>query len=473
MTRGILATCYARPAVDGLSTSELLGRFRDVLRRRAVRRRHRRLSGDEGHARLERRAGQRPLRRTYDTVLALGALDNLVKGASGQAIQCANLLLGLPETHRASPLAGLMPVSVTRGARIRGRRARRRDQAVGRARSRDRGHRRPCAGRRHRCVHVQPRRGRAGADQPRSTCTTVVASAVVLNSGNANAATGEAGRRDAAAHVRAHRRRSLGCVPRDVLVCSTGPDRHPDADGPRRAGIPKLAAALAADAEGGAAAATAILTTDTVRKETVQRVELARRRRRHHRRHGQGRGDALPGDGHDARGAHDRRRGRSEHAAHDARRARSPTRSTAYRRRLHEHERHRARCWRTARSGTRRSRARAVRTRRSATGSTPCAPISRARWRPTPRVPPSSRRSSCAGARSDGRGAHRGPRRRAQPARAVLALRQRPVLGPRAVRAGRERRRASIPSGSRSRTRAWVCRDGIAAPHDEAAPRRS
>jgi N-acetyl-gamma-glutamyl-phosphate reductase len=32
------------------------------------------------------------------TVLAIGVIDNLVKGASGQALQCANLLLGLPET---------------------------------------------------------------------------------------------------------------------------------------------------------------------------------------------------------------------------------------------------------------------------------------------------------------------------------------------------------------------------------------
>ena len=32
------------------------------------------------------------------SVLAIGVLDNLVKGASGQAIQNANLLLGLPET---------------------------------------------------------------------------------------------------------------------------------------------------------------------------------------------------------------------------------------------------------------------------------------------------------------------------------------------------------------------------------------
>ena len=43
-----------------------------------------------------------------DTVLAIGALDNLVKGASGQAIQGANLLLGLPETT-GLPTVGIMP----------------------------------------------------------------------------------------------------------------------------------------------------------------------------------------------------------------------------------------------------------------------------------------------------------------------------------------------------------------------------
>ena len=46
----------------------------------------------------------------YDTrtgwILVLAALDNLVKGASGQALQCANLLLGLDET------AGLSPIGV-------------------------------------------------------------------------------------------------------------------------------------------------------------------------------------------------------------------------------------------------------------------------------------------------------------------------------------------------------------------------
>jgi N-acetyl-gamma-glutamyl-phosphate reductase len=41
-------------------------------------------------------------------VLAIAALDNLVKGASGQAVQCANLALGLPE-ETGLPVAGVVP----------------------------------------------------------------------------------------------------------------------------------------------------------------------------------------------------------------------------------------------------------------------------------------------------------------------------------------------------------------------------
>ncbi len=41
-------------------------------------------------------------------VVAIAALDNLTKGASGAAVQCANLLLGLPETT-GLPLTGLYP----------------------------------------------------------------------------------------------------------------------------------------------------------------------------------------------------------------------------------------------------------------------------------------------------------------------------------------------------------------------------
>jgi N-acetyl-gamma-glutamyl-phosphate reductase len=41
-------------------------------------------------------------------VLSLCALDNLGKGAAGQAIQCANLVLGVPEAA-GLPVAGIMP----------------------------------------------------------------------------------------------------------------------------------------------------------------------------------------------------------------------------------------------------------------------------------------------------------------------------------------------------------------------------
>jgi N-acetyl-gamma-glutamyl-phosphate reductase len=39
------------------------------------------------------------------TAIVVGALDNLVKGAAGQAIQNANLLLGLPEATGLPTLA--------------------------------------------------------------------------------------------------------------------------------------------------------------------------------------------------------------------------------------------------------------------------------------------------------------------------------------------------------------------------------
>ncbi|MBV8980493.1 MAG: bifunctional glutamate N-acetyltransferase/amino-acid acetyltransferase ArgJ [Acidimicrobiia bacterium] len=90
--------------------------------------------------------------------------------------------------------------------------------------------------------------------------------AVVLNSGNANAATGEAGREDAermCALVAQH----LDCAPEHVLVCSTGLIGIPLPMAPIESGIPGLVAALSPD--GGADAAEAIRTTDTVRKEVV------------------------------------------------------------------------------------------------------------------------------------------------------------------------------------------------------------
>jgi glutamate N-acetyltransferase/amino-acid N-acetyltransferase len=90
------------------------------------------------------------------------------------------------------------------------------------------------------------------------------AAAVVLNSGNANACTGAAGRADAertCALVAAQ----LGCAPQQVLVCSTGLIGIPLPMDAVEAGIPGLTAALGPD---GMGAAEAIRTTDTVRKET-------------------------------------------------------------------------------------------------------------------------------------------------------------------------------------------------------------
>ncbi len=99
------------------------------------------------------------------------------------------------------------------------------------------------------------------------------AAAVVLNSGNANAATGEQGRRDALRMCELTAE-ALGCAPADVLVCETGLIGIPMLMDPVVAGIPKLGGQLRADAEGGAAAADAMLTTDTVRKETLRFADL-------------------------------------------------------------------------------------------------------------------------------------------------------------------------------------------------------
>ena len=110
MTRGILATCYARPTAEaaGLGTDGLLAHYRDFY------------TGEPFVAVLDQppaikaTAGSNTVQVTvrYDgrtnTVLAIAAEDNLVKGASGQALQNANLLLGLPETL-GLPTVGLVP----------------------------------------------------------------------------------------------------------------------------------------------------------------------------------------------------------------------------------------------------------------------------------------------------------------------------------------------------------------------------
>ena len=70
----------------------------EVLRRSPVRPRRRQAAAHEvgdgiepGVRLVRRRSGAEP-------IIALGAIDNLGKGAAGQAVQNANLMLGLPET---------------------------------------------------------------------------------------------------------------------------------------------------------------------------------------------------------------------------------------------------------------------------------------------------------------------------------------------------------------------------------------
>jgi N-acetyl-gamma-glutamyl-phosphate reductase len=97
MNRGILATCYARPT-GPTSTAALLDAYREayedepfvVVSERSPSTKAT-LGSNAAHvtARFDERTGR---------VIALAALDNLTKGAAGQAVQCANLLLGLPET---------------------------------------------------------------------------------------------------------------------------------------------------------------------------------------------------------------------------------------------------------------------------------------------------------------------------------------------------------------------------------------
>jgi N-acetyl-gamma-glutamyl-phosphate reductase len=107
MTRGILATCYARPT-GSTSTEELLALFGAayadepfVVAGPSIPSTKATWGSNCAHltARYDERTGW---------VVVIAALDNLVKGAAGQAVQCANLVLGLPETSGLSAI-GVYP----------------------------------------------------------------------------------------------------------------------------------------------------------------------------------------------------------------------------------------------------------------------------------------------------------------------------------------------------------------------------
>ena len=106
--RGILATVYARPTAPGFTTEAALkvlaAAYAEepfvVVSERSPSTKAT-LGSNTCHitARVDPRTGW---------LVAIAALDNLVKGASGQALQCANLALGLDETL-GLPVAGVTP----------------------------------------------------------------------------------------------------------------------------------------------------------------------------------------------------------------------------------------------------------------------------------------------------------------------------------------------------------------------------
>ena len=107
MNRGILATCYGR-AREVSSTAEVLdclhAAYDDepfVVVTDASPSTKATLGSNVAHitGRYDPRTG---------TVVAIGAIDNLVKGTAGQAVQCVNILAGLPEVT-GLPIAGVYP----------------------------------------------------------------------------------------------------------------------------------------------------------------------------------------------------------------------------------------------------------------------------------------------------------------------------------------------------------------------------
>ncbi len=93
-----------------------------------------------------------------------------------------------------------------------------------------------------------------------------LATGVIVNSGNANAGTGDKGRADAEAMCAAAAE-AVGCDSASMLVCSTGLIGFPLPIERIVAAVPKLANGRSR--EGGGAAAEAILTTDTCAKQAV------------------------------------------------------------------------------------------------------------------------------------------------------------------------------------------------------------
>ena len=322
-----------------------------------------------------------------------------------------------------------------------------RHQGVGRARPRDRRDRRPARrSPRPACsppTSRRPRRCRSRA----AHLADGRAAAVVLSSGNANAATGEPGRRDARRMCELDRRRPRA---RDRPTCSCA---RPGSSASRCRWTRSRSASRSScgssrPTAAARAAAEAILTTDTVRKEAVDRA----RGRGDRRRHGQGRGDA--------------RRPRWPRCSRCSRPTPRSTPATLHRalaRAVDDDASTASASTAAARPTTPCSCSPTAAPARSTPDgahrrvSPRCAARSPSRWRATPKARRSSSGSRCVGAASAAEARVAARAVAEQPARAVLAERRRPVLGPGALRARRERRVHRSRSASTSPTTASPC----------------
>lgn len=97
MNRGILATCYARPT-SPVTTAELLAHYKEFYKNEPFivvsdRSPSTKATIGSNSVHITVRADERT-----GWVMAIAALDNLTKGASGQAVQCANLAMNIDET---------------------------------------------------------------------------------------------------------------------------------------------------------------------------------------------------------------------------------------------------------------------------------------------------------------------------------------------------------------------------------------
>jgi N-acetyl-gamma-glutamyl-phosphate reductase len=107
MNRGIIATCYGRPT-GSADSADALAAMADFYADEPF------MVVDERPPSTKSTLGANTVHLTARVdprtglVMAIAALDNLMKGASGMAVQNANLALGLPETT-GLPTVGVYP----------------------------------------------------------------------------------------------------------------------------------------------------------------------------------------------------------------------------------------------------------------------------------------------------------------------------------------------------------------------------